>query len=160
VLTGAVLTGAVLAGAGLAGPGLAGAGLAASGGGVLAPVLAGVVPGRTPGPGAGAVCALSRAGPGGLLSSPVNAPAPPATAMAVTISAANSPKRRRPGGPLAAVPRQESGSTAPLMGRPQSGQNFRPGLFCGFPQFRHENAIRSPMAPITPAVPKRTGETP
>ena len=80
--------------------------------------------------------------------------------MAVTISAANSPKRRRPGGPLATVPRQDSGSTAPLMGRPQSGQNFRPGLFCGFPQFRHENAIRAPMTPITPAVPKRTGETP
>jgi len=73
--------------------------------------------------------------------------------MAVTISAANSPKRRRPGGPPAAVPRKESGSTAPLMGRPQSGQNFRPGLFCGFPQFRHENAIGSPMTPITPAVP-------
>jgi hypothetical protein len=100
-----VLTGAGLAGAGLAGAGLAGAGLAASGGGVLAPVPAGLVPGGVPRPGAGTTCALSRAGPGGLLSSPVKAPAPPATAMAVTISAANSPKRRRPGGSLAVVPR-------------------------------------------------------
>jgi hypothetical protein len=105
VLTGAGLTGAGLAGAGLAGAGLAGAGLAASGGGVLAPAPAGLVPGGVPRPGAGAVCALSRAGPGGLRSSPVKAPAPPATAMAVTISAANSPKRRRPGGSLGVVPR-------------------------------------------------------
>jgi len=149
VSDGRVLT----AGAGLA---LAfGAGLARPGGGVVATALTGLVPGGTLRTGAGTACVLSRAGVGGLRSSPVRAPAPPATAIAVaiTISAANSPTRRGPGRPLGAAGRYVSGSTAPLIGWPQSGQNFRPGLFCGFPQFRHENAIGSPMTPITPAVP-------
>ena len=138
----------------------AGAGLAGCGGGVVTAALAGLVRGCALSPGAGAACVVSRAGAGGLRSDPVKAPAPPATAIAVTISAANSPTRRGPGRPLAAAPWYVPGSTAPLIGWPQSGQNFRPGLFCGFPQFRHENAIGNPQTPITPAVPKRTGETP
>ena len=80
----------------------AGVGLAAVlCGGVLTGALAGLVPGCAFRTGAGAACVLSRTGAGGLRSSPAAAPAPPATAIAVTMTVANSPTRRGPGRPLA-----------------------------------------------------------
>jgi hypothetical protein len=89
----ALTTGVVLA---------AGAGLAAVlCGGAVTAALAGLVHGCTFSTGAGAACVLIRTGAGGLRSSPAAAPAPPATAIAVTISVANSPTRRGPGRLLA-----------------------------------------------------------